>query len=87
MNEDELRARFKIEADRIETAVRTAMRPPSLGSMSAHECVIHHRAAVLALTAVLGDLFLTIPDPHVREQVRGGALAVLAPIPSQQELH
>lgn len=86
MTTDDLRVRFKAESERIEEAIRKAMRPQNMDLMTPHDLTIHHRAAVLALTAILGDLFIMIPDPDIREKVRSGALEVLAPIPSQ-ELH
>lgn len=87
--DEQVRALFKREVDRLQQEIQAVMPPPGFEHMNDEDLRICHRAGVAALVATLAQMFLAIPNPTVREQVRMGALAVLAPIPStvKQELH
>ena len=85
--DEQIRALFENECDRLQEAFHDIMKPPGFDHMADEDLVVCHRAAVAALVTTLGELLLMIPNPTVREHVRLGALAVLAPIPVTKELH
>ena len=86
--DEQIRALFENECDRLQEEIHAVMKPPGFETMGDEDLVVCHRAAVAALVATLSQMFLLIRNPIEREHVRLGALTVLAPIPTTvKELH
>lgn len=85
--DEQVRALFENECDRLREGIRALVHRPDFETMPDEDLVIYHRAAVAAAIATLGELLSLIPNPTIREEVRQGALSLLAPMPSSEELH